>query len=323
MLRTLTGLLAVLATAPANADSPRLPDLPAPLSSFGAAVVGEHVYVYGGHSGQAHSYSTATTQGTFRRLDLKSPAKWEDLPGGPKLQGLALVARQGKLYRVGGMQPQNAKGEKTDTRSQAVCAVYDPKAKKWTDVEPLPEPRSSHDAVVVGDTLYVFGGWRLNGKDGKSEWHHHGWTLDLTRPGAKWEKVDQPFQRRALTMAAHGGKVFVIGGLNPKAETELTVNVYDPKAGTWAEGPPLPGEKSNGFTPASAVLDGRLFVTPADGKVYRLTETGDRWEEVGQLREPRFVARMVPGPDRRLIVLAGAAPGSLLSSVEAVAVGPR
>ena len=51
MLRTLTGLTAVLASLPATADTPRLPDLPAPVSSFGAAVVGDHVYVYGGHSG--------------------------------------------------------------------------------------------------------------------------------------------------------------------------------------------------------------------------------------------------------------------------------
>jgi N-acetylneuraminic acid mutarotase len=323
MYRSLTGLTAVLATLPATADTPRLPDLPAPVSSFGAAVAGDHVYVYGGHSGKAHTYSTDTTLGEFRRLDLKKPDKWEDLPGGPKLQGLALAAYHGRLYRVGGMQPQNSKAEKTDTRSQAGCAVYDPAAGKWTDLDPLPEPRSSHDAVVVGDTLYVFGGWRLNGTDGKSEWLDHGWSVDLAKSGAEWRKVGQPFQRRALTAAAHGGRVYVIGGLNPKAETELTVNVYDPKTGSWSEGPPLPGEKSNGFTPASAVAGGRLYVAPADGVVYRLTEAGDRWKEAAKLREPRFVARMVPAADGRLVAIAGAAPGALLASVEAVNVGGR
>jgi len=323
MLRLLTGLTAVLASPPANADTPRLPDLPAPRSSFGAAAVGDHVYVYGGHAGKPHSYSTETTLGEFRRLDLKNPTKWEELTGGPRLQGLALVAHRGRLYRVGGMRPQNARAEKTDTRSQATCAAYDPAAGKWADLEPLPEPRSSHDAAVVGDTLYVFGGWRLNGPDGRSEWLDHGWRLDLAKPGAKWQKVEQPFQRRALTAAAHGGKVYVVGGLNPKSETELTVNVYDPKAGTWAEGPPLPGEKSNGFTPASAVAGGRLYVTPADGKLYRLADKGDRWDQAGQVREPRFVARMVAAPDGRLVVIAGAAPGTLLASVEVLAAGGR
>ena len=96
---------------------------------------------------------------------------------------------------------------------------------------------------------------------------------------------------------------------------------YHPKAGTWSDGPPLPGEKSNGFTPASAVAGGRLYVTPADGKLYRLSDNGDRWEEAGKVREPRFVARMVPGRDNRLVVIAGAAPGTLLASVEAVETG--
>lgn len=318
MLRTLTGLTAVLASASAHADPPVYPDLPAAVSSFGAAVVGDHVYVYGGHIGHAHNYSTETTLGDFRRLSLTKPEKWEDLPGGPKLQGLSLVAHKGKLYRVGGMQPQNAKTEKTDTKSQAGCAVYDPATKKWADVEPLPEPRSSHDAAVLGDTLYVFGGWRLNGKDGKSEWHDHGWALDLADPKAKWRKIDQPFRRRALTVAAHAGKVCVIGGLNAKGETEPAVDVYDPKAGTWSAGPPLPGEKSNGFTPASAVLDGRLYVTPADGKVYVFSEKGDAWTEVDRLKEKRFVARMVPAPGSRLVVLAGASPGGLLKTVEVI-----
>jgi N-acetylneuraminic acid mutarotase len=322
MLPTFTGLLAVLASPPA-ADNSHYPDLAAAISSFGAAMIGDSVYVYGGHSGRAHNYSTETTLGELRRLDLKNPSKWEELPGGPKLQGLALVAYRGRLVRVGGMQPQNGKSEKTDTKSQTTCAMFEPKAGKWTEIDPLPEPRSSHDAAVAGDMLYVFGGWQLNGKDGKSEWLDHGWSLDLGKWGSKWKKVEQPFQRRALTMAAVAGKVYVIGGLNTKGETELTVNVYDTKAGKWSEGPPLPGEKMNGFTPASAVMDGRLYVTPADGKVYRLTEKGDNWEEVAKLREPRFVARMVAGPEHKLIVIAGASPGSLLASVEAVDVGSR
>lgn len=314
-IRTLIGLTAVHATLPAPAA---LPDLPAPVSAFGAAVVGDHVYVYGGHAGKAHTYSIDTTLGELRRLDLTNPVAWEELPAGPKLQGLALVAHGGKVYRVGGMQPQNARAEKTDTKSQATCAVFDPATGMWADLEPLPDPRSSHDAAVVDDTLYVFGGWRLNGKDGKSEWHAHGWALDLASPDATWRKVDQPFQRRALSAAAHGGKVYVIGGLNHKAETELTVIVYDPQADTWEEGPPLPGEKTNGFTPASAVAGGRLFVTPADGHVYQLADRGDRWAEVGQLREPRFVSRMVGASDGRLVVIAGAAPGTQLASVEAL-----
>ena len=34
--------------------SPRLTDLPRGITSFGAAVIGDWMYVYGGHFGQAH-----------------------------------------------------------------------------------------------------------------------------------------------------------------------------------------------------------------------------------------------------------------------------
>jgi N-acetylneuraminic acid mutarotase len=307
--------VAIGSVAVVRGDELKYPDLPAAFSSFGAAVAGDYVYVYGGHTGKAHSYSVETTQGEFRRIHLKKPEKWEELTGGPKLQGLALVAHKGKLYRVGGMQPQNSKTEKNDIRSQSTCAIYDPATTKWTDIEPLPEARSSHDAAVLGDTLYVFGGWTLKGT-GKGEWIEHGLSLDLSSPGAKWEKVKQPFQRRALTVATFENKIYVICGLSAAGKTEKVVNVFDPKSGTWSEGPAVPGQDMNGFTPASAVQGGRLYLTPTDGKVYRLNEKKDAWEEAGKLEKSRFVARMVAGPANSLVVLAGAAPGGMLASVE-------
>ena len=186
----------------------------------------------------------------------------------------------------------------------------------------MPDARSSHDAIVAGNTLYVFGGWKLTGT-GRGEWHDHGLALDLSKPGAKWQKVKQSFTRRALTVASLDGKVYVIGGMNAESKTERTVNVFDPKSGTWSEGPAIPGEDMNGFTPASAIEGGRLFLTPRDGNVYRLTTAANAWEEIGKLQKGRFVARMVAAPDRSLIVIAGAAPGGMLASVERVESGGR
>jgi N-acetylneuraminic acid mutarotase len=310
--------LAVLSVSVHSRDPNCFPDLPSALSSFGAAVVGDDLYVYGGHSGEAHHYSTDTTLGAFRRLNLKHPTRWEERPGGPKLQGLALIAWNGKVFRVGGMQPRNSRAEKTDARSLATCAVFDPFSNMWSDIEPLPEPRSSHDAAVVGNNLYVFGGWKLNGLDGKPTWHSNGCRLDLSVPDARWEVVEQPFRRRALTMAGLGGRVYVIGGMNEAGRVERTVSVFDTESQKWSEGPALPVEDSHGFTPASAVLGERLYVAPADGKPYGLNDRGDAWVLVGQFREKRFSARLTAGPEGRLLLLGGASPTSLLASVESV-----
>ena len=48
-------------------------------------------------------------------------------------------------------------------------ARFDVDSNSWVALPSLPEPRSSHDAVVVENKLYVTGGWTLNG-EGSGEW---------------------------------------------------------------------------------------------------------------------------------------------------------
>lgn len=323
MRRLIIPLLLAALAAPLRAAEPpaALPPLPAAVASFGAAVVDGSVYVYGGHSGKTHHYSTETVVGTFRRLRLDGSGKWEDLAGGPGLQGLALVAHGGKLYRIGGMQPRNAPGTEADMVSVADCARFDPAAGKWEALAPLPEPRSSHDAVVVGNTLVVAGGWRQMGRSGESVWYDTALVMDLSQPQPKWETVAQPFRRRALQTAALNGKVYVIGGIDPDSKVHRRVDVFDPAARTWTKGPDLPGGSRNGFSAGAAVAGGRLFASPADGKVYRLSSAGDAWEPVATLQTPRIVHRLVAAPDGRLVALGGAAKQEMLALVEAVRPG--
>ncbi|MCE9533007.1 MAG: hypothetical protein K8T89_18065, partial [Planctomycetes bacterium] len=132
---------------PALAADPELPAMPKPVTSFGAATSDGFAYVYGGHAGKAHNYSTETTLGQFLRLSIANPAKWEELPGGPIVQGTAVVAHGGQIYRIGGMQPKNGPTEKSDIHSIASAARFDPRTKKWQSLPDMPEGRSSHDAV--------------------------------------------------------------------------------------------------------------------------------------------------------------------------------
>jgi hypothetical protein len=74
--------------------------------------------------------------------------------------------------------------------------------------------------------------------------------------------------------------------------------------------------ESHGFTPASAAINGKLYVAPADGKLYVLNDAGNSWQEAGHFTERRFSGRMVATPSGQLALLGGADPNSLLSSVE-------
>jgi hypothetical protein len=256
--------------------------------------------------------------GTFHRLNLSDPRAWEELPGGPAIQGLALVSHRGKVYRIGGMQPRNPPGEKADNHSLADCVRFDPATKKWEPMPALPEGRSSHDAVVIGDRIYVVGGWNLKGAGQPGEWHRTALVLDLAQPAPKWETIPQPFRRRALTTAALDGKVYVIAGLTPDSEAERAVQIYDTAGKTWTASPAIPGPQSNGFSPAACVADGRLLVSPTDGKLWRLTEKGDSWEQVGALKQPRFVHRLAALSDGWIIAVGGAYRGGNLASIEAI-----
>lgn len=291
-----------------------LPSLPTGVSSLGAATCDGYVYVYGGHAGKTHSYDTTTALGTFQRLKLDGGTAWEALPGSTGMQGLALVEHKGSIIRIGGMIPKNAPGEPADLLSTADVAKYDPKAKAWTKLPEMPAPRSSHDAWVIGDKLYVVGGWQMNGKGAKSVWCDHALVLDLAAATTEWKKIEQPFQRRALTCAAVGTKLYVVGGLDESAAALPTVNVFDTATSTWSKGPDLPGKRT-GFSPAAAVLGGKLYVSSNDGKVHRLS--GEKWEEAATSKTTRMVHRLVPH-GTNLILVGGAGGGGNHDDLEAV-----
>ena len=291
-------------TGPAN-----LPDLPEDLTSFGAAITGGRLYVYGGHTGGAHSYSKEEQSDRLWSVDLSQgkDGQWEKLPSGPTLQGLALVAHDGRLIRIGGFTAVNEEGEDHDLQSQSTVASFDPKSQTWTNLADLPEPRSSLDAAVLGDKVYVFGGWNLQGESDQSEWHDTAWSLDLSDASAKWQPLASPgFERRAISVAAHQGKLYVIGGMTSDNETTTEVAVYDPASDSWSKGPELPGTGMSGFGSSSFATGGHLYVTTMDGFVNQLSEDGKIWHTIAKTDRERFFHRMLPLSDHELLMIGGA-----------------
>lgn len=285
----------------------QLPVVPKPVASFGAATIGTDLYMYGGAMGTAHSYDNTTQGDTLWKLNLKKPGGWENLSQGPRLQGLAMVSHDGKLYRVGGFTAKNEVGEDHDLWSQTSFASYDPKSGEWTDLSPLPEPRSSHDAAVIGDTLYVVGGWNMQGPD-NTMWHTTAWSCDLSSEQKEWKELPHPpFKRRALSLAAHNGQLYCVGGMQESGGPTREVSVFNPDKGTWSEGPTLPGEKSlAGFGSSSFATGDELYVSTIEGKLFRLSTDGKAWQRVGDLERARFFHRMLPVSDSQLLFVGGA-----------------
>ncbi len=288
----------------------RLADLPTTLTSFGAAMIDQNVYVYGGTTGGAHNYYKGVQSGDLRRLrvqsDDSSVAQWETISTGPELQGLAMVSNQGKLYRLGGFEAKNAQGDEDDLWSTASVACFDPATKTWTNMPPLPEPRSSFDAAVIDRTIYVAGGWSMQG-DAPRKWHTTAWKLDLSAASPQWQPLAaQPFERRAVAVATFDGKLYVIGGISSGDDTVNDVEIYDPASDQWTKGPSLIGDdRLTGFGTSAFALGEHLYVTGLPGTVQRLGKNAEQWEAIGQLPTPRFFHRMLPLENQRMILIGG------------------
>lgn len=279
--------------------------IPENVTSFGAAIIQDDLYYYGGHIGQAHKYSTSGQANTLWKLNLKSGEKWQELGQGPKVQGLAMVACNGKLYRIGGFTAKNAEGEKHDLWSQNSFTSYDPQTEKWKDLPSLPEPRSSFDAVVMNGKIYVVGGWSMQGEK-KSTWHNTAWSFDLNNPEPQWAKLPSPsFAKRALSVASHNNKIYAIGGMKEKGPT-VEVAVFDTKTQTWSKGPHLSGSAMTGFGASAFELNGQLYVSTFEGTLQKLSAETDQWEIIGKFPEARFFHRMLPYGSSKLILLGGA-----------------
>jgi N-acetylneuraminic acid mutarotase len=291
--------------------------LPQATSSFGAAVSDGWLYVYGGHIATTHSYSTEAVSGQFARLKLSAGAKWEQLPAGPRLQGMNLAVHDGKIYRIGGMTPRNKPGEPDALFSVPDCARFNPASMKWETLPPLPEPRSSHDVVVIGDKLIVVGGFKLKGSE-PMEWMDSLAVLDLAADKLEWKSAMQPFRRRALGATAFSGKMYVLGGLDDASKLVREVAIYNPASGAWTKGPEFPGDGVDGFSPAATVHHADLYVSVSGGTLYRLNEVEGKWEKAGASK-PRIAHRIV-STDHAILVIGGESGRVNSSLIEAIPV---
>jgi len=291
----------VAAEAPATTLAP----LPETVTSFGAVTSDGWLYAFGGHKGERHQYSIEMVSGSFQRLKLSEGRAWELLPSATPGQGQPLVAYKGFIYRIGGMAARNYANDKQDLYSMSLVQRFNPHSRRWEDVAPLPAPRSSHDAVVLGHRIYVAGGWQLPGGANKPAWPSNALVLDLKHPNKGWKEFPQPFQRRALALAALDSRIYCIGGMDSNNKTTLTVEIYDTATGVWSKGPDLPPGENKGFSCSAIAQNGNLYVTAFKGDLLRLSAHRTAWEIVGRLDHPRMAHRLVTAGTTQLIALGG------------------
>jgi len=128
-------------------------------------------------------------------------------------------------------------------------------AGRWTALAPAPHSRGEVSAALVGDSIYVVGGFDTTG-------HTTALVERLDLRTGHWSTsrpLPQPLNH--MNAVGYDGKLYVVGGYSQLSDTSAGAvhNFwrYDPATGRWAAMPPAPLPRA---AAGAAVLGNRLYV---------------------------------------------------------------
>ena len=236
------------------------------------------------------------------RFDGRTWVAETTLPAGG-LNAPAAVVLDGRVFVIGGFEGL------TNTPTARVH-VYDPVAKAWSEVAPLPAPRGGHAAVVLEGKIHVLGGGNA-----VSTIADHSVYDPAT---GRWTER-APLSRAKGSPAAvvFGGRVYAMGGRSGSSDFG-DVEVYDAIADRWRRGPRI-GPRG---TAGAVVYRGAIFLFGGESQasertlnaVLRLGPKAKSWTRVNTMPTARNYARAVVLKDAVYVVggsrAAGASHGS-------------
>ncbi len=236
--------------------------MPSARTNFGTAIVGDKIYVLGGHDGYLRTLDSVVV------YDIATDT-WSDVAPLPQAMHHPAVASDGKsVFVLGGMtgfasRPLDVAyaydpirnvweeiGQLNDFRGDAAAAFlkdrlyvlggtttagsdsalefYDTERKNWNGLPAMPTARHGHALVGLGETLYALGG-RL------------GTTKDLAAveafSGGEWKTLpEMPVARSGFGAVVQEGKILVVGG-SSDVGLIASIDVFDPKKSLWSSLP--------------------------------------------------------------------------------------
>ncbi len=288
-------------------------------SSFATAKWNDRVYVCGGHQGPEHTYPEESFTNRCSYLDLDTNT-WHEVSSRPALaHGYQMIAYKDYLYAFGGFA---FSGEhKPKWKSLDFIDRYDIINDKWERIGKLNLPRSSNQAVLVNDKVYILGGWNatprfLNDYDGSFHDSIEIFDLKTESISIAKEKLVKPL-RRAFTAFANGEKIYLLGGLGESASHFSLLDhmtILDSKTMQFSEGPKLAFAT---FAPGAGVIANEIYIFGGMFKtgewdyeyvshVYAFNMQTQQWRHTSRyLSETKGFSQVVGLENNSLLILGG------------------
>jgi N-acetylneuraminic acid mutarotase len=189
------------------------PDLLMPHDYPAVALLDNAIYVLGGHHPDATKGGPKTDPGFdfCERLDLEKEA-WEQIAPLPTPRfALSAVTRDNRILAMGGVA---FRPEGFDNFT--VIEIYDPATDTWSSSDEfrLPWPAAGLGSALLGDDLYVFGGY--------SDVDIHPRTARYDSQQGEWQQVDPlPTPEAAMGVTVCGDSIYTVGGWADDGRTPI------------------------------------------------------------------------------------------------------
>ncbi len=222
-------------------------------------------------------------------------------------QNLLGVALGGSIFLIGGL------GRTFSDRAVIRdVSIYDPNTDVWVAGTPIPRGREHAGGAVVGNRLYVTGGFTGSG-DASSRVFIYNALEESWSSGRR-----MPTARGAHTVVGLGGLVYAIGGGNLALGKTNLNEAFDPVAGEWASLAPMPTARDRLAATAHEGLIYTFGGRNGDDIALNVVEVYDpatnRWHSAGPMPVPLSGLAAVSLGSR--IYLFGGSPVGFPSAVE-------
>ena len=225
-------------------------NVPVNIYSATASALNDTLYLVGGYTCSIGSTSCNTVSAKMYAYNVHFNT-WTSLPSMPTARSNLNSAIVGNiLYVIGGYSGIISSGSYVYLSTVEAYNIY---TGQWSTKTSMPVPRGNFGLAVVGEKIYVYGGYKGCGLP-----NIYSSTIVYDTTTNLWSTVaSMPISVVGNSGASVDGIIYSIGGSTNCQDIINTVLAYDPQSNTWSYKSPVPVGTNY---PATTVNGNQIYI---------------------------------------------------------------